>query len=162
MQGNKHIFPDVSLRDKLDGCSSKTTVSLEPEEYEAIPLGTPMTQESICQNIKVDTMKYKQLLKLNKQLEKAAQKILLKLDTVFSADSNIEKDIRSKKSSIKSLLQKIKKERQEVNKQTQRINIINKQHQDSHIVYMSNNYHMIAWGLLVTVIGGYSVSALLK
>ena len=60
------------------------------------------------------------------------------------------------------MLKKIKKERQEVDKKTQQINIIHKQHQDSHTVYMSNNYHMIAWGLLVVTISGISISALLK
>ena len=125
-----------------------------------IPLGTPMTKESICQNIQVDENKYKHLLKLNKQLEQIANKMLLKLDTVSSADSNIEKNVINKKSNIKSLLDKIK--RQEVDKKTQQINIIHRQQQDSHTVYMSNNYHMIAWGLLVVTISGFSISALLK
>ena len=58
----------------------------------------------------------------------------------------------TKKSSIKSLLEKIKKERQEVEKKKQHINIIHRQQQDSATVYMSNNYHMIAWGLLVIAI----------
>ena len=89
MQGNKHVFPDSSMQDKLDGCNSKITISLQPEEYNAIPLGTPMTQESICQNIKVDEQKYKQLLKLNKQLENIAHKMLIKLNTVAVEDSNI-------------------------------------------------------------------------
>ena len=88
--------------------------------------------------------------------------MLLKLDTVSTADSNIGKDVMTKKSSIKSLLGKIKKEKQEVDEKTQHINIIQRQKQDSHTVYMSNNYHMIAWGLLVIAISGYSVSALLK
>ena len=162
MIGNKHVFPDTSMRDKLDGCSSKITITLQPEEYNAIPLGSPMTKESICQNIKVDENKYKQLLKLNKQLEMIAHKLLLKLNAVSIADANIEKDIMTRKSSIKSLLQKIKKERQEVDKKKEQINIIHRQQQDSHTVYMSNNYHMIAWGLLVVAISGLSISALLK
>lgn len=162
MQGNKHVFPDPEMRDKLDGCHTKTTISLKPTEYNAIPLGDPMTKESICQNINVDSTKYKNLLKLNKQLESAANKILLKLNTVASSDLNTEKDIMSKKSSIKSLLEKIKKERKAVDKQKQLYNIRHRQHEDSHTVYMSNNYHMIAWGLLVLAIGGFSIPVLLK
>ena len=68
----------------------------------------------------------------------------------------------TKKSSVKSLLEKIKKERQEVDKKTQQIDIIHRQHQDSHTVYMSNNYHMVAWGLLVIAITGYTLPLLLK
>ena len=161
MQGNKHVFPDRSMQDKLDGCRTKTTISLNSEEYNSIPLGEPMTKESICQNINVDDRKYKNLLKLNKQLESLANKILLKLNTVASRNINTEKDIMYKKSTIKSLLEKIKKERKSVERK-QKFNIIHRQQEDSHTLYMSNNYHMMAWGLLVVAVAGFTIPVLLK
>tara|TARA_Y100000741_G_C18261691_1_gene560722 strand:+ start:3534 stop:5039 length:1506 start_codon:yes stop_codon:yes gene_type:complete len=162
MQGIKHVFPDINMQDKLDGCNTKVTISLQPNEYNAIPLGDPMTKESICQHINVDDKKYKRLLNLNKQLEIVANKILLKLDSVAGDDLNKEKNIMSKKSSIKSLLNKIKKERKIIDNKKQNANIIYKQQEDSHTLYMSNNYHMIAWGLLVLAITGFSIPVLLK
>ena len=162
MHGIKHVFPDTKMQDKLDGCNTKITVSLKAAEYHAIPLGEPMNKESICQHINVDDRKYKRLLKLNKKLEAIANKMLLKLESIASVDINTEKDIMSKKSNIKSLLEKIKKERKVIDKKKQQHNIIHKQLQDSHTVYMSNNYHMIAWGLLVIAISGYTLPLLLK
>lgn len=162
MQGIKHVFPDTIMQDKLDGCNTKITISLKSDEYNAIPLGEPMNKESICQHINIDDRKYKHLLKLNKQLESTAHKMLLKLDSIISKDINTEQDIMSKKSSIKSLLEKIKTERKIVDKKTQQDNIIYKQLQDSHTVYMSNNYHMIAWGLLVLAFSGITIPLLLK
>ena len=162
MQGIKHVFPDTTMQDKLDGCNTKITISLKSDEYNAIPLGEPMNKESICQHINIDDRKYKHLLKLNKQLESIAHKILIKLETIASVDINTEKDIMSKKSNIKSLLEKIKKERKAVDKKKHIYDIVYKQQQDSHTVYMSNNYHMVAWGLLVLAIAGFTIPVLLK
>ena len=67
-----------------------------------------------------------------------------------------------KKSTIKSLLEKIKKERKSVERKKQKFNIIHRQQEDSHTLYMSNNYHMMAWGLLVVAVAGFTIPVLLK
>ena len=160
LTGVKHAYPNSKMRDNLIGCHTKVTVTLDDTKYSNVPSGPSMTNDGICLNIAVNEQDYTKLLKMNKELQVLAAKIVHALDILISKDSETETEIRTKKSSIHAFLKNLKKERKSFDKNKQLINTIKYQSEDSHVRYVSNKYHMIAWGLLVVGVGGFTVHQL--
>jgi hypothetical protein len=158
--GTKHIYPNLKMRDNLIGCKNKVTVTLDEAKYTIVPTGSPMTEDSICLNISVNESDYIKLLNMNKQLQVLAANIVKQLDALISKDSETEEDIRSKKSSIRGFLKNLKAERKNFDQNQQLLKTMKYQSEDSHISYVSNKYHMIAWGLLVVGVGGFTIHQL--
>jgi len=160
LTGVKHAYPNSKMRDNLIGCNNKVTVNLDDAKFSNVPTGSPMTNDGICLNISINEQDYTKLLKLNKQLQVLAAKIVHALDILISKDSETETEIRTKKSSIHAFLKNLKKERKDFDKNKQLINTMKYQSEDSHVRYVSNKYHMIAWGLLVVGFGGFTIHQL--
>jgi hypothetical protein len=160
LTGVKHIYPNQKMRDNLIGCNTKVTVTLDDDKYTNVPTGPTMTLDSICLNISVNEHDYTKLLKMNKKLQVLASKIVNELDTVISKDSEMETNIRSKKSTIHKFLNNLKKERKNFDENKHLLKTMKHQSEESHVSYVSNKYHMIAWGLLLVGVGGFTVHQL--
>ena len=160
LTGVKHAYPNSKMRDDLIGCNTKVTVTLDDAKFSNVPNGPPMTNDGICLNISVNESDYKELLKMNKELQVLAAKIVNALDRLISTDSETETEIRTKKSSIHTFLKNLKKERKNFDKNKHLIKTMKHMSEDSHVSYVSNKYHMIAWGLLVVGVGGFTVHQL--
>ena len=158
--GTKHVYLNSKMRDNLIGCPSKVTVTLDDAKYSIVPTGSPMTVDSICLNISVNESDYIKLLNMNKQLQVLAANIVKQLDALISKDSETETEIRSKKSSIRGFLKNLKAERKNFDQNQQLLKTMKYQSEDSHVSYVSNKYHMIAWGLLVVGVGGFTIHQL--
>jgi hypothetical protein len=160
LTGVKHAYPNSKMRDNLIGCNNKVTVTLDDAKFSNVPTGSPMTNDGICLNISINEQDYTKLLKMNKQLQVLAAKIVNELDTLISKDSETETEIRTKKSSIHAFLKNLKKERKNFDQNKHLIKTMQYQSEDSHVSYVSNKYHMIAWGLLVVGVGGFTIHQL--
>jgi len=160
LTGVKHAYPNSKMRDDLIGCNTKVTITLDDAKYSNVPNGPPMTNDGICLNISVNESDYKELLKMNKELQVLAAKIVNALDRLISTDSETETEIRTKKSSIHTFLKNLKKERKNFDKNKHLIKTMKHMSEDSHVSYVSNKYHMIAWGLLVVGVGGFTIHQL--
>ena len=121
-----------------------------------------MTLESVCLDISIDEQDYTRLLQMNNRLQVLAAKIVAGLDTLTNNDAEKETDIRSKKSQLHQFLSTLKNERKNFDKNQNVLKNMKYLSDESHVSYVSNNYHMIAWGLLVTGVGGFTIYQLVS
>ena len=156
LTGVKHAYPNSKMRDSLIGCNTKVTVTLDDAKFSNVPTGSPMTNDGICLNISVNEQDYTKLLKM--KIKSCSEKYIVFYS--ISKDSETETEIRTKKSSIHAFLKNLKKERKNFDQNKHLIKTMQYQSEDSHVRYVSNKYHMIAWGLLVAGVGGFTVHQL--
>lgn len=158
--GIKHVYPNQQMRDTLVGCPSKVTITLIDSKYSNVASGSPMTPDSMCLHISVDEQDYSRLLQMNNRLQVLASKIVTGLDALINNDAEMETDIRSKKGQLHQFLSTLKHERINFDKNNKLLKDMKYLSDESHVSYVSNNYHMIAWGLLVAGVGGFTIHQL--
>ena len=165
IKGEKSIYPDnpqPGSKESLPSCSDIPTYEVTQEQWDNIPDSSQktMSEHSICNNIGIVEADYIKLIKLNTRLTHLSNTISQKLSDIVTADEIMENTIREKKSQIRNVLKNLKIERKNFDKNQRLVKTMQYQSEDSHINYVSNKYHMMAWGLLVVGVTGFTIHQL--
>ena len=165
IKGEKSIYPDhpqPGSKESLPSCSDIPTYIVTQEQWDNIPDSSQktMSEHSICNNIGIVEADYIKLIKLNTRLTHLSNTISQKLSDIVTADEIMENTIREKKSQIRNVLKNLKIERKNFDKNQRLVKTMQYQSEDSHINYVSNKYHMMAWGLLVVGVTGFTIHQL--
>ena len=162
IKGYKHVYSADIWNNRSNNCGKRETISLNNDQYNAIPSGSPMTSTDVCRNLDVDPKLYLRLLKINKQLESLAVQLVEEIDRLEVTDAYLNAELQKQRSEINSHLDNLSSDRTTLQRLDNNYVTITAQQDDSKLKYTAENYEFIAWGLTALAIGGITFRQIMK
>ena len=150
-KGYKHIYPANVWKKKDKSCGSDVK-KIDAASYDSIPVGSFMSEATLCNKLNVNPELLERLSKINDKLIKYAEKINKEMGSLKTDDDKIQNNISEERSKVKKYIDNLKDDKTKFNSYmnggSDSYNSINGQEEVSHLVLKSNYIHYIIWILL--------------
>lgn len=153
-KGYKHIYPSQVWQKKSESCGGDVK-QIDALSYNKIPVGSFMTETTVCNKLNVNPELLERLAKINDKLIKYSEKINNEMGNLNVNDETIKNNISANRSKLKDYISNLKKDKNNLNaymhegsSNTDVYNSIVGQEEVSHLVLRSNYIHYIIWILL--------------
>ena len=83
-------------KSKLESCGKYNPIKLSEKAYNNIPLGSPMTESTLCSQLNINTEIWDKLSKLNEKLISLANAIVEDMGKINASDSIIKQKLNDK------------------------------------------------------------------
>lgn len=152
IKGYKHVYSTDVWKQKSSSCEV-FVITLNEEEYNAIPNGSNMTATDTCMQLDIDPAIWDQLIKQNDELLTISRTFAQKLKSVVNEDNALQSALTETQQQLGQTIDKITNDRSQLNSINKSLITINAEEEDTKLNKQMHYTHMVVWLiLLITVI----------
>lgn len=154
-KGYKHHVPSDLLLKELQQGSCKNVLSYQVDNKIAtmFPQSTPMTSSSTCNEILFsDSSPMSKLKLINSDLSNLATKMYDSMKNLSAKSSKYNTETNKIQTTLLTEINNLNNERDQILDMERNIRELDGQYEDSEIMYKSNLYQYIAWGLFTVTL----------
>lgn len=159
-KGYRHHVPsDLLLQELQNGpCQNVLSYQVESKTANMFPQSTPMTSASTCNEILFsETSPLKTLKGINQELSNIAGKMYDSMKGLSAKSSKYNAETDKIQAKLVGEMGNLNNEREHILKMERNIRELEGQYEDSEIMYKSNLYQYIAWGLFTVTLTGIAM-----
>lgn len=161
IKGYKHIYSSTLWKKKSPSCDVDV-VSLNDDEYNAIPNGGNMTSTDTCMQLDIDPAIWNQLMKQNDELLSISTQLSEKLQDMVKQDIALQGALSETQQQLGQTIQKVTKDRSQLNNINKTFITIDAEEEDTNLNKRVQYAHMVVWFILLLTILSLTAHAFLS
>lgn len=152
IKGYKHVYSTNVWKKKSPSCEV-SVITLNEDEYNALPNGGNMTCTDTCMQLDIDPAIWDQLMKQNDELLAISRTLAKKLKFMVNEDNALQSALTETQQQLGQTIDKVTNDRSQLNSINNSLITINAEEEDTNTNKRMEYAHMIVWFiLLITVI----------
>lgn len=152
IKGYKHVYSTNVWKKKSSSCEV-SVITLNEDEYNALPNGGNMTCTDTCMQLDIDPAIWDQLMKQNDELLTISRTLAKKLKCMVNKDNALQSALTETQQQLGQTIDKVTNDRSQLNSINNSLITINAEEEDTNTNKRMEYAHMIVWFILfITVI----------
>lgn len=161
IKGYKHVYSTNIWKQKSSSCEV-SVITLNNDEYSAIPNGGNMTITDTCMQLDIDPAIWDQLMKQNDELLSISTALAEKLKYMVNEDVLLQSSLTETQQQLGQTMRKVTNDRSQLNSINNNLNTINAEEEDTNINKRMQYAHMIVWFILLITVLSLTLHAFLS
>lgn len=161
IKGYKHVYSTTVWKQKSPSCEG-SVITLNNDEYMAIPNGGNMTTTDTCMQLDIDPAIWDQLMKQNDELLSISTTLAEKLKYMVNEDTALQSSLAETQQQLGQAMRKVTNDRSQLNSINNSLITINAEEEDTNINKRMQYAHMIVWFILLITVLSLTLHAFLS
>ena len=147
IKGIKHIY-SKDIWDKKAPTCEVATINLDDTSYSAIPIGSPMTPTTVCDQLNINPKVWARLTKLNEKLLFLANSLADEINSLVTTDSKYKNEMNKQRKELNNYIDVLQKDRVGINGMSQKLIDITAEKENSELRIKSYSEHYLVYIIL--------------
>lgn len=161
IKGYKHVYSDILWKNKSSACELEV-ISLDNDEYNAIPNGGNMKSTDMCIQLDIDPVLWDQLMKQNNELITISKQLSDKIQYMDKQDKVLQDALSKSQQQLSRTINSIHNDRRQLQYINHNLITINAEQEDTGINQRMQYLHMLMWFILLITVLSLTVHAFMS
>lgn len=161
IKGYKHVYSDNLWKNKSSACELDV-ISLDNDEYNAIPNGGNMKSTDLCIQLDIDPVLWDQLMKQNNELITISKQLSNKIQHMDKEDKVLQDALSKSQQQLTRTINSIHNDRNQLQYINHNLITINAEQEDTGMNQRMRYLHMLMWFILLITVMSLTVHAFIS